>query len=49
MILSTPIQRVAHFERDCHESFDRSVIIEVVYGKKRKKSTVQSMPFYYIF
>ena len=35
--MSTPIQAVARINPERHESFDRSVIGEVVYGKKRKK------------
>ena len=47
--MSTPIQGVARINPDCHESFDRSALFEVGYGEKRKKSTVQNMPFTAIF
>ena len=35
--LNTPIQGVARFNPECHESFDRSALFEIGYGKKRKK------------
>ena len=47
--MSTPIQGVARINPDCHESFDRSSLFDMGYGKKRTKSTVQNMPFSAIF
>ena len=47
--MSTPIQGVARFNPECHESFDRSSLFKIGYSKKRKKSTVQNMPFSAIF
>ena len=32
--MSTPIQGVARFNPDCHESFDRSALFEMGYGEK---------------
>ena len=42
---SARIQGVARFNPDCHESFDRNVVLEIGYGKKPTKSTVKNMPF----
>ena len=47
--MSTRIQGVARFSPQCHESFDRSALFEMGYGKKRTKSTVKTMPFTAIF
>ena len=46
---STRIQGVARINPECHGSSDRNVILEIGYGKKRKKSTVKNMPFTAIY
>ncbi len=44
-----PTQSVTHLKPDRHKSFDRNIMIQMIYGKVSEKNTAQTMPFSAIF